>query len=147
MTLQGEYAPSQWKWVRDQVDLYESTGGREGNVLQGRANWPIVVITSRGVTSGKLRKNPVMRVERDGVYAAVASKGGTPEDPAWVANFRADPRVTLQDGPEPHDYLAREIEGEERAEWWERAVAVYPPYAEYQQKTDRLIPVFLLERV
>ena len=147
MTLDGDYEPSQWKWVRDQVELYESTGGREGNVLQGRADWPIVVITSRGLTSGKLRKNPVMRVEHDGVYAAVASKGGTPEDPAWVANFRADPRVVLQDGPGPHDYLAREAEGDERAEWWERAVAVYSPYAEYQEKTDRVIPVFLLERV
>jgi F420H(2)-dependent quinone reductase len=146
MTLDGDYEPSQWKWVRDQVELYESTGGKEGNLLQGRKGWPIVVITSRGVTSGKLRKNPVMRVEHDGVYAAVASKGGSPEHPAWVANFRADPKVALQDGPEPHDYVAREIEGAEREEWWERAVAAYAPYAEYQQKTERLIPVFLLER-
>jgi deazaflavin-dependent oxidoreductase (nitroreductase family) len=146
MPLDGEYEPSPTQWVRDQVETYEATGGREANVLRGRAHWPIVVVTSRGAASGKLRKNPVMRVEHDGVYAAVASKGGSPEHPAWVANFRADPKVALQDGPEPHDYVAREIEGEERAEWWERAVAAYAPYAEYQQKTERLIPVFLLER-
>jgi deazaflavin-dependent oxidoreductase (nitroreductase family) len=147
MTLQGVYEPSQWDWVRNQVDLYERTGGQEGNILQGRADWPIVVITSRGTKSGKLRKNPVMRVEHDGVYLAVGSKGGAPENPAWVANFRADPRVDLQDGPEPAQYLAREIEGDERAVWWERAVAVYAPYAEYQENTDRLIPLFVLERV
>ncbi len=147
MPLEGEYEPSPTQWVRDQVEAYEATGGREANVLRGRADWPIVVITSRGVKSGKLRKNPVMRVEHDGVYAAVASYGGSPADPTWVANFRADPHVELQDGPEPHDYVAREIEGEERAEWWERAVAAYSPYADYQEKTERLIPVFLLERV
>jgi F420H(2)-dependent quinone reductase len=146
MTLEGEYEPSQWDWVRDQVEKYEASGGREANILRGRADWPIVVITSRGASSGKLRKNPVMRVEHDGVYAAVASKGGAPEHPGWVANFRADPKVELQDGPEPHEYVAREIEGDERAEWWERAVAVYSPYADYQANTDRLIPIFLLER-
>ena len=146
MTLEGDYEPSQWQWVRDQVELYERTGGKEGYLLQGRADWPIVVITSRGVKSGNLRKNPVMRVEHDGAYVAVGSKGGTPENPAWVANFRADPHVDLQDGPEPHEYVAREIEGDERAVWWERAVAQYSPYAEYQEKTDRLIPLFLLER-
>ena len=147
MTLEGDYEPSAAQWVREQVAQYEASGGREANILRGRADWPIVVITSRGVKSGKLRKNPVMRVEHDGVYAAIASYGGSPENPTWVANFEAEPRVDLQDGPEPHEYVAREVDGDERAEWWERAVAVYAPYAEYQEKTDRIIPVFLLERV
>jgi deazaflavin-dependent oxidoreductase (nitroreductase family) len=147
MTLQGEYEPSPSEWVRNQVETYERTGGREANTLQDRPDWPIVVITSKGVKSGKLRKNPVMRVEKDGVYAAVASKGGDPEHPVWYHNFLAHPEVQLQDGPEPHLYRARVAEGEERAEWWERCVAQYPPYAEYQEKTDREIPVFLLERL
>jgi len=143
MTLEGEYEPSPAQWVRDQVEKYEATGGAEGNTILNR---PIVVITSRGTKSGKLRKNPVMRVEQDGVYAAVASKGGDPKHPVWYYNFLANPEVDLQDGPEPHTYRARVAEGDERAEWWERAVAAYPPYAEYQEKTDRQIPVFLLER-
>ncbi len=147
MTLDGEYEPSPSEWVRNQVETYEATGGREANTLPGHPDWPIVVITSRGVKSGKLRKNPVMRVEKDGVYAAVASKGGDPEHPVWYHNFIAHPEVDLQDGDTPHTYRARVAEGEERAEWWERSVAVYPPYAEYQEKTDREIPVFLLERV
>ena len=147
MSLDGEYEPSPSKWVRDQVATYEASGGAEANTLRGRPDWPIVVITSRGSTSGKLRKNPVMRVEHDGVYAAIASQGGAPEHPAWFHNFVADPVVALQDGPEPHLYRARIAEGAERAEWWERAVAAYAPYAEYQRKTDREIPVFLLERV
>ena len=147
MTLTGEYVPSPAQWVRDQVEKYEATNGREANILRGNPAWPIVVITSVGAKSGKLRKNPVMRVEKDGVYAAVASKGGTPEQPTWYYNFLAHPEVDLQDGPEPHTYRARVAEGEERAEWWERAVAQYAPYAEYQEKTDREIPVFLLERV
>ena len=147
MALNGEYEPSPEKWVRDQVETYEATGGREANTLRGRPDWPIVVITSRGAKSGKLRKNPVMQVEHDGAYLAVASKGGAPEHPTWYHNFVADPHVVLQDGPEPHDYRARVITGEERALWWERAVAVYAPYAEYQEKTDREIPVFLLERI
>ncbi len=146
MTLDGEYEPSPTQWVREQVAAYEASGGREANILRGRPDWPIVVITSRGASSGKLRKNPVMRVEHDGVYAAVASQGGAPQHPAWYHNFMADPHVELQDGPEPHDYVAREISGEERAVWWERCVAQYAPYAEYQEKTDRVIPVFLLER-
>jgi deazaflavin-dependent oxidoreductase (nitroreductase family) len=104
------------------------------------------VITSRGARSGKLRKNPVMRVEHDGAYAAVASKGGSPEHPEWYHNLVADPHVLLQDGAEPHDYVARLVEGEERAAWWERAVAQFAPYAEYQRNTDREIPVFVLER-
>lgn len=143
MALEGEYEPSPTAWVRKQVATYEASGGERGNTIMGR---PIVVITSRGVRSGKLRKNPVMRVEHDGVYAAVASQGGAPEHPQWYHNFLADPVVELQDGPEAHEYVAREIEGEERDVWWERAVEAYPPYAEYQQKTDRRIPVFLLER-
>jgi deazaflavin-dependent oxidoreductase (nitroreductase family) len=147
MALEGEYEPSPAQWVRDQVEQYEASGGKEANILQGKPEWPIVVITSKGAKSGKLRKNPVMRVEKDGVYAAVASKGGTPENPTWYYNFIEHPEVELQDGPEPHLYRARVAEGAERAEWWERAVAQYAPYAEYQEKTDREIPVFLLERV
>ncbi len=140
----NEYVPSASEWVRDQVELYERTGGAEGNEINGM---PIVVITSVGHRSGNLRKNPVMRVEHDGVYAAVASKGGAPDHPDWFHNFVANPRVQLQDGPEPHEYVARRIEGEERATWWERAVAAFPPYAEYATKTDREIPVFVLERL
>ncbi len=143
MTLTGNYVPSTSAWVRDQVEQYEQTGGTEGNEIMGL---PIVVITSRGAKSGNLRKNPVMRVEHNGVYAAVASKGGAPEHPEWYYNLVADPQVDLQDGPEPTSYVARIATGEERAEWWERAVAAFPNYAEYQTKTDREIPVFLLER-
>jgi deazaflavin-dependent oxidoreductase (nitroreductase family) len=143
--LEGEYEPGEWDWVREQVETYERTGGREANLLRDVPEWPIVVITSRGVKSGKLRKNPVMRVEHEGRYAAVASKGGSPEHPSWYHNFLADPVVQLQDGPEPRLYRARVVEGDERAEWWERAVAQYAPYAEYQEQTDREIPVFVLE--
>ncbi len=145
--LEGEYEPSPAAWVRDQVAVYEASGGAEANVLRGNPDEPIVVITSRGAKSGKLRKNPVMRVEKDGVYAAVASKGGAPENPTWFANFIAHPVVQLQDGPEPALYRARIAEGEERREWWDHAVATWPTYASYQQKTDREIPVFLLEPV
>jgi F420H(2)-dependent quinone reductase len=143
MTLTGNYVPSTSEWVRDQVEAYERSGGTEGNEIMGL---PIVVVTSRGAKSGNLRKNPVMRVEHDGVYAVVASKGGAPEHPAWYYNIVADPQVDLQDGPEPASYVARIASGEERAEWWERAVTAFPNYAEYQTKTDREIPVFLLER-
>ena len=144
MTLQGEYEPSPSEWVRDQVALYESSGGTEGNTMR---DVPIVVFTSRGVKSGKLRKTPLMRVEHDGVYAAVASQGGAPEHPAWYFNFKAEPRVDVQDGPEPQEYVAREVTGEERATWWKRATAVWPDYDDYQSKTDREIPVFVLEPV
>jgi F420H(2)-dependent quinone reductase len=143
MPLQGEYEPSTQQWVRDQVEEYESSGGTRGTTNRGV---PVVVITSVGSSSGKLRKNPVMRVEHDGVYAAVASKGGTPENPAWYRNLVEHPLVELQDGPSKGDYIAREATGDERALWWERAVAVWPDYASYQEKTDRQIPVFLLER-
>jgi F420H(2)-dependent quinone reductase len=142
MPLQGEYEPSAQKWVRDQVEEYESSGGTRGTTLRGV---PIVVITSRGSQSGKLRKNPVMRVEHDGVYAAVASKGGAPAHPAWYRNLVENPLVELQDEGNRGDYTARELSGEERDAWWERAVAVWPDYAEYQTKTEREIPVFLLE--
>lgn len=143
--LDGEYEPGSSDWANDQVRTYEASGGREGNLLMDKPEWPVVIITSRGAESGKLRKNPVMRVEKDGVYAAVASKGGAPEHPDWYYNFVDEPVVQLQDGPEPALYRARIAEGAERAEWWERAVAQYAPYAEYQEKTDREIPVFLLE--
>jgi deazaflavin-dependent oxidoreductase (nitroreductase family) len=142
MPLQGEYEPSAQKWVRDQVEEYESSGGTRGTTLRGV---PIVVITSRGSRSGKLRKNPVMRVEHDGVYAAVASKGGAPAHPAWYRNLVENPLVEVQDEGNRGDYTARELSGEERGAWWERAVAMWPDYAEYQTKTEREIPVFLLE--
>ncbi len=146
MPLQGEYEPSTQGWVREQVERYEATGGREANTLRD-TGLPIAVFWTRGVRSGKVRKQPLMRVEHDGVYAMVGSVGGAPRDPAWVANVRAAPdQVTVQDGPEPWDGVAREITGEEKAEWWERAVAAYPPYADYQARTDREIPVFLVER-
>lgn len=147
MTLEGEYEPSKQDWVREQVEQYEASGGKEANILRGNPEWPIVVITSKGAKSGKLRKNPVMRVEHDGVYAAVASYGGSPQHPVWYYNFIAHPEVELQDGPEPHLYRARIAEGEEREIWWERAVALYEPYAAYKEKAGRVIPVFLLERV
>jgi|SRR4051794_24694677 F420H(2)-dependent quinone reductase len=144
MPLEGEYEPSSAKWVRDQVALYESSGGTQGLTLLD-TGLPVVIVTSRGVRSGKLRKNPVMRVEHDGQYLAVASKGGAPEHPDWYANVVADPHVELQDGPQKWDAVARELHGEERDRWWERAVAAYPDYADYQKRTDREIPVFLLE--
>lgn len=142
MPLQGEYEPSSAKWVRDQVEEYESSAGTRGTTLRGV---PVVVVTSVGASSGKLRKNPVMRVEHDGVYAAVASKGGTPQNPAWYRNLVEHPLVELQDGAAKADYTARETSGEERALWWKRALEVWPDYADYQTKTDRQIPVFVLE--
>ena len=146
MPLQGEYEPSRADWVREQVERYEATGGREANTLRD-TGMPIVIVSTRGATSGKIRKLGLMRVEHDGAYAMVGSQGGAPTDPAWVHNLRAHPdEVTLQDGPEPWDGVAREITGEEKALWWERAVAAYPAYADYQEKTDREIPVFLFER-
>jgi deazaflavin-dependent oxidoreductase (nitroreductase family) len=145
MPLTGEYEPSPQKWVRDQVERYEATGGREANTLRDTGR-PVVIYTTRGNKSGKLRKTPLMRVEHDGKYAMVASKGGAPQHPVWYYNLKADPdALMVQDGPEPFDATAREVTGEERAIWWERAVAAYPPYAEYQQKTDREIPVFVVE--
>ncbi|WP_448624874.1 nitroreductase family deazaflavin-dependent oxidoreductase [Geodermatophilus sp. URMC 64] len=146
MPLEGEYEPSAQDWVREQVARYEATGGREANTLRD-TGLPIAIFWTRGATSGKVRKNALMRVEHDGAYAMVGSQGGAPTDPAWVTNVRRAPdQVTVQDGPEPWDGVARELSGEERDLWWKRAVEAYPPYAEYQEKTDRLIPVFLVER-
>lgn len=142
MPLDGEYEPSTQQWVRDQVELYESSGGTEGTLLRGM---PVVVLTNRGAKSGKLRKTPLMRVEHEGRYAVVASQGGAPEHPAWYYNLVAEPHVELQDGPVKQDMVAREVEGDERREWWQRAVAAFPPYREYQFKTRRTIPVFVLE--
>jgi deazaflavin-dependent oxidoreductase (nitroreductase family) len=146
MPLEGEYEPSPQQWVRDQVELYERSGGREGNTLLDRG-LPVVVFSTRGASSGKVRKQPLMRVEHEGAYAMVGSRGGAPTDPAWVANLRTYPdQVTVQDGPEPWDGVAREVTGEEKAQWWERAVAAFPDYADYQRRTDREIPVFVVER-
>jgi F420H(2)-dependent quinone reductase len=149
--LEGEYQPSTQQWVRDNVELYEATGGEKGNRLQDREDWPVVVITSVGAKSGKLRKNPVMRVEKDGSYLAVASKGGAPEHPVWYHNFLANPTVQLQDGPEPKLYNARLIEDQaEYDDWWERAVSVYDPYADYKPRAEaagRTIPLFVLEPI
>ena len=146
MTLQGEYVPSKAGWVRDQVEEFEASNGREANTLR-ESDDPIVVITSVGAKSGHLRKNPVMRVEKDGKYVAVASKGGAPEHPEWYHNFLAHPEVELQDGPVKKTYRPRLLDGDERAEWWQYAVDTWSTYASYQEKTDREIPVFLLEPV
>ena len=146
MTLEGEYEPSAFAWVREQVETYERTGGREANTLRD-TGLPIIIVTTRGNKTGKIRKFALMRVEHDGVYAMVGSQGGAPTDPAWVSNLRTYPdQVMVQDGPEPWDAVVREVSGDERAEWWERAVAVYPPYAEYQARTERVIPVFIASR-
>jgi len=142
-TLHGDYEPSAYQWVRDQVAEYEASGGQRANTLLD-TGMPVIVVTSRGAKTGKVRKNPLMRVEHDGEYALVASKGGTPENPEWYHNLVAHPdEVLVQDGPEPFKVRIREISGDEKAQWWERAVAAYPPYAEYQEKTDRAIPVFV----
>lgn len=146
MTLQGTYVPSKADWVREQVAAYEASDGAEANTLRDSDD-PIVVITSLGAKSGNLRKNPVMRVERDGKYAAIASKGGADEQPEWYYNFVAHPLVDLQDGPVKKTYSARVLNGAERADWWDHAVATWPTYAEYQTKTEREIPVFLLEPI
>ncbi|GGW95399.1 nitroreductase family deazaflavin-dependent oxidoreductase [Streptomyces sp. HUAS 31] len=144
MPLEGEYEPSPTDWVRKQVELYESSGGTQGTTLMN-TGMPVILLTTRGARSGKIRKTPLMRVEHEGSYAAVASLGGAPKHPVWYHNVKADPHVELRDGTELRDMRAREVTGTEKAEWWERAVAAYPPYAEYQQKTDRVIPLFVLE--
>ncbi|MET9134102.1 nitroreductase family deazaflavin-dependent oxidoreductase [Streptomyces antibioticus] len=143
MPLEGEYEPSPTQWVREQVELYESSGGTEGTTLQD-TGLPVILLTTRGARSGKIRKTPLMRVEHDGEYALVASKGGAPEHPVWYHNVKADPHVELRDRTVKQDMTAREVTGEEKERWWERAVAAFPPYAEYQKKTDREIPVFVL---
>ena len=141
MPLTGEYAPSPSDWARQQAEKFEASGGTEAADLQGR---PIILLTSVGARTGKLRKTPLMRVEHNGEYAVVASQGGAPTHPVWYWNLVRNPHVELQDGAVKRDYRAREVSGEERAVWWERAVEVWPPYAEYQTKTDRIIPVFVL---
>ena len=144
MPLTGEYEPGTSAWSRKQVESYEATGGREGGDLRGR---PVVVLTSVGARTGKLRKTALMRVEHDGVYAVVASLGGAPKNPVWYYNLKAKPHVELQDGPVKRDYLAREVQGDEKATWWARAVETWPDYANYQLKTERQIPVFVLEPI
>jgi F420H(2)-dependent quinone reductase len=146
MALEGEYEPSPAQWVRDQVEEYERSGGKRANTLLD-TGLPVIIVTTRGHKTGKLRKWPLMRVEHDGEYALVASKGGAPKHPVWYFNLKAAPdEVTIQDGSEPVDVEVTELSGPSREEWWERAVAAYPPYAEYQTKTDRQIPVFLARR-
>ncbi|MDP3208575.1 MAG: nitroreductase family deazaflavin-dependent oxidoreductase [Rhodoglobus sp.] len=142
MPLTGEYEPSTSDWAREQAELYEASGGTEGVDLRGR---PVVVLTSVGAKTGKLRKTALMRVEHGGVYALVASLGGAPKHPVWYHNIVKHPHVELQDGPVKGDYLAREVTGDEKAVWWERSVATWPDYAKYQEKTERQIPVFVLE--
>lgn len=146
MPLDGDYEPSPSQWVRDQVEAYERSGGQEANTLRD-TGLPVVIVTTRGGRSGKIRKFALMRVEHDGEYGLVASKGGAPQHPVWYHNLKADPdAVMVQDGPEPFDAHVREVSGDERATWWDRAVAAYPPYAEYQTNTSRLIPVFVASR-
>ena len=146
MSLTGEYEPSPHAWTREQVELYEATDGREGNT-QHETGLPVVIFTTRGRKTGKIRKMPLMRVEHEGKYAMVASLGGAPQHPEWYHNLKADPdAVMVQDGADRFDGRARELHGEEREIWWQRAVAAYPPYADYQKRTDRKIPVFLVER-
>lgn len=144
MPLEGEYLPSTSGWARRQAEKYEETDGREANDLQGR---PVIILTSVGAKSGMLRKTALMRVEHEGVYAVVASLGGAPKHPVWYFNITAEPHVELQDMAEKHDYVAREVHVDEKAVWWERAVATWPAYAAYQTKTSREIPVFVLERL
>jgi deazaflavin-dependent oxidoreductase (nitroreductase family) len=144
MPLEGEYEPSTAKWVRDQVELYEGSGGTKGTTLRGM---PVIILTTIGAKSGKVRKVPLMRVEHDGIYAIVASLGGAPKNPVWYYNVLADPHVEVRDGTNTWDLRAREVKGEEKAAWWQRAISAYPDYADYQKKTDREIPVFVLEPV
>ena len=146
MVITGEYEPSPRQWVRDQVELFEGSGGTEGTTLLD-TGLPVIVVTNVGARTGKVRKTPLMRVEHDGRYAAVASMGGAPKHPVWYFNLLANPSVQVQDGPRRQEMTARELSGAEREQWWDRAVAAYPPYAEYQEKTSRRIPVFVLEPV
>ncbi len=146
MPLTGEYEPSTMQWVRDQVETYERTGGKEAATLRD-TGIPVIIITCRGASSGKVRKFALMRVEHDGEYALVASMGGAPKNPGWFHNLVAEPLVEIQDGPAPADYHVRIVEGDERATWWDRSVAVFPTYADYAKKTERVIPVFVATRV
>lgn len=144
MPLTGEYEPSPWDWSREQAEKYAESGGTEAADTKGK---PIILLTTVGAKTGKLRKTPLMRVEHNGEYAVVASLGGAPKHPVWYYNIAKNPRVELQDGPVTRDYEAREVFGDEKAVWWERAVAAWPDYAEYQKKTERQIPVFVLTPV
>lgn len=144
MPLVGEYEPSTSQWARDQAELYESSGGTEGTTMR---DMPVIILTSVGAESGKLRKTALMRVEHEGKYAVVASLGGAPKHPVWYFNLKKDPHVELQDGPVKKDYTAREVTGEEYALWFERSVAAYPDYADYQTKTTRIMPIFVLTEI
>jgi deazaflavin-dependent oxidoreductase (nitroreductase family) len=141
MPLHGEYEPSPFERARKQVEEYESSGGTRGTTLMGM---PVIILTTKGAKSGKIRKTPLMRVENGGEYAVVASLGGAPKHPVWYYNVKSHPEVELQDGPAKQEMVAREVTGDEKAKWWETAVEAYPPYADYQTKTDREIPVFVL---
>ena len=145
MPLEGEYEPSPWDWVREQVEEYEASNGERANTLRD-TGLPVVIITTRGRKSGKIRKFPLMRVEHEGEYALVASLGGAPSNPTWYGNLIAEPALMIQDGAQPRDYVAREVDGDERALWWDRAVKAYPSYADYQERTSRTIPVFVATR-
>jgi F420H(2)-dependent quinone reductase len=146
MPLHGEYSPSTFDLAREQVEAFEAHDGA-GDTGKNPAGAPIIILTSVGAKSGKLRKSPLMRIEHDGAYAVVASLGGAPTNPSWYANLKANPHVELQDGAHKHDYLAREVDGEEYQAWWERAIVVWPDYVDYQKKTDRRMPIFVLERM
>ena len=146
MTIEGEYEPSPWEWVSTQVEKYEASGGAEANTLLD-TGMPVIIVTTKGNKTGKVRKTALMRVEHDGEYLLVASMGGAPKNPVWYYNLVADPEaVTIQDGPEPFAARVHELHGDDRTEWWDRAVAAYPPYAEYQERTDRIIPIFVATR-
>src|SRR6476619_5229944 len=144
MPLTGDYEPSTSDWARENAEQYMAAGGTRGTELKGR---PVILLTTVGAKTGKIRKTPLMRVEHDGEYAVVASLGGAPKNPVWYYNIKANPQVELQDGPAAGDYEAREVFGDEKAAWWERAVAAWPDYADYQKKTERQIPVFVLSPV
>ncbi len=144
MAFEDDYEPSKWQWVADQIAEYEASGGTRANTLRD-TGIPVIIVTMRGHKSGKTRKIALMRVEHDGSYALVASKGGAPENPGWYHNLVAHPKVLVQDGPEPEDFTVRIVEGDERDAWWERSVAVFPRYDEYKAQTDRIIPVFVAE--
>jgi deazaflavin-dependent oxidoreductase (nitroreductase family) len=144
MPLEGEYEPSPIGWVREQVEVYESSAGTRGTTLRD-TGMPVVILTLRGAKTGKLRKTPLMRVEHEGRYAAVASQGGAPKHPSWYRNIVANPHIEVQDGPVRQDMVAREVTGEEKRIWWDRAVAAFPPYADYQRRTERQIPLLVLE--
>jgi deazaflavin-dependent oxidoreductase (nitroreductase family) len=141
MPLTGDYEPSTSDWARENAETYMASGGTDGTELKGR---PVILLTTVGAKTGKIRKTPLMRVEHEGDYAVVASLGGAPKNPVWYYNIKANPRVELQDGPTVGEYDSREVFGEEKAAWWERAVEAWPDYADYQKKTDRAIPVFVL---